>query len=123
MVLFMILDPKLREAVEKCDRWVDPLREVMLDVIVADSHKDNWDFMVERLARAMHWLDISLETIKTIDMREYAKVRSWLDQLADKARSRDSEGWDMLADRVVPSLINMVFTKYAKCIADDLPRW
>jgi hypothetical protein len=123
MVLSMILDSRLREAVEKCDRWVDPLREVMFDVIVADSVKWDWDFMIERLARARRWLDVSLETTKTIDMGEYAKVSSWLDQLADKARSKDGEGWDMLVDSIAPSLINMVFAKYAKCIADNLPRW
>jgi hypothetical protein len=123
MVLSMILDPKLREAVEKCDRWVDPLREVMFDVIVADSHKDNWDAVVVWLQRSFYWLDVSLATTKTIDMGEYAKVRSWLDQLVDKAKNKDEEGWGMLADRVVPFLIDMVFAKYAKCIADDLARW
>jgi hypothetical protein len=100
-------------------RGLDPgLREVMFDVIVADSFKDvNWGAVVERLNRARMWLSRSLELTRTIDMGEYAKVSSWLDQLADKARNEDREGWDMLVDRVVPSLINIVFTKYADCIA------
>ena len=112
------LDPRLREAVERCDRWIDPLMEVMLDVIVADSHKDvSWDAVVGRLSRARHWLSRSLELTETIDLGEYAKVSSWLDQLADKARGGDREGWDMIVDRVVPPLIDMVFAKYADCIA------
>jgi hypothetical protein len=123
MALSMILDPKLREVVEKCDRWVDPFREVMFDVIVANSHKGNWGVVVEWLSRARMWLGKSLDLTRTVDTGEYAKVGFLLDQLVDKAKKEDLEGWDMLIDSVVPFLIDMVFAKYAKCIADNLPRW
>jgi hypothetical protein len=115
----MYVDPRLREAVEKCDRWVDPLREVMFDVIVADSHKDDWGAVVEKLNRARMWLGKSLDLTGAVDMGEYAKVSSWLDQLVDKAKGKDREGWGMVIDRVVPSLIDMVFAKYAMCIAGN----
>jgi hypothetical protein len=117
MMQLSIPDPRLREAVLKCDRWIDPLREVMFDVIVADSHKDaNWMSVVDMVERARRWLSVALETTKTIEMGEYAMVGSLLDQLAEKARSRDRKGWEEVVEKVVPSLIDMVFSKYAICI-------
>jgi len=111
------LDPKLREAVERCDRWVDPFREVMFDVIVADSFKDtNWMVMVDMIERARRRLSVALETTKTIDMGEYALVSSWIDQLIDKAKKRDRKGWEEVVEKAVPGLIDMVFVKYAMCI-------
>jgi hypothetical protein len=49
-------------------------------------------------------------------MREHAMVSSWVSQLADRVRSRDRKGWEEVVERVVPSLINMVFIKYAECV-------
>jgi hypothetical protein len=110
------LDPRLREVVEKCDKWIDPLRKALFEVIVADSIRGDWDEMIERLFRALWLLDRSLEMTRTINMEEYAKTRSWLEQLQIKAGVRDMEGWNMIVARVVPSLIDMVFAKYAECV-------
>ena len=107
----------MKEVINGCDRWIDPLREVMFDVIVADSFKNvNWETVVERIKRARHWLSVALELTRTVDMREYAIVATWLDKLTEKAGDGDREGWDMLIDRVVPNLIDMVFEKYTACI-------
>jgi hypothetical protein len=42
-----------------------------------------------------------------------------LEQLQIKAGVRDMEGWNMIAARVVPSLIDMVFAKYAECVTSQ----
>jgi hypothetical protein len=32
----MRMEAWLKEAIDRCDRWIDPLREIMFDIIVAD---------------------------------------------------------------------------------------
>jgi len=111
------MEAGLKEAIDRCDRWIDPLREIMFDVIVADSYKDiSWEGMVDMVRRARRWLGVALETTRTIDTREYAMIDSWLDQLEKSAKNRDRKGWDMVVEKAVPGLIDIVFGKYAVCI-------
>jgi len=110
--------PKINiEKFKRCNKIIDPIREVMFEIILTDKYvlQRKWDMAKFSLDRAKYWLAYAEREGK---IREYyiGGLRRAILDMQSLLEEKDVDKWNAEMDFIIPDVINTVFLAFAECM-------
>ena len=99
------------DAFRKCNKYIDPLREVLFKIIVADAVAPDWDRTREFLKEAKEWLERAEQS--GLPFNETHLVWRRLEVLFPSIGDEDK--WFDETEWIVPDIIHIVFSLFLRC--------
>jgi hypothetical protein len=101
------------EKLREIDKIIDPLREVMFEIIVADECVaiNNWDHAKRHLWKAAMWLE-KARSIDELDPYYIDKLSNILNRLNELVEKKDRDEWEIEMDFIMPDVIDTVFLAF-----------
>ena len=107
--------PSLKEfeKLRKIDKVIDPIREVMFEIIVADECVaiNNWDRAKKHLWKAAMWLE-KAKSSDDPDSYYISKFDNILNKLNELVEKNDRDEWEIEMDFIMPDVIDTVFLAF-----------
>jgi hypothetical protein len=106
-------DPGDIEKFNRINKLIDPIREVMFEIVVADElvSLNEWDKAKRHLDRARIWLDKAKYTA-ALDQYYIIKLQNILAKLYELLREKNFGVWNDEMDYIMPDVINTVFLAF-----------
>ena len=109
-----------KENLEYCDKVIDPLREVVFEVVIADEHaaKGRYDEARYSLEKAENWLNRAKVFDPTRRVIPKYKIDLMIENINKLKKKVGEKDWKVTIDEMMPSMIRTVFTEHARCVCD-----
>jgi len=107
------------EKFNACDRLIDPLREIMFHIVIADEFAgiENWELVKIHLDRARSWLSYA-RGLKQLNQKYVDILADKVNKMYSLLENKNVDEWEAEMDLIIPSVIHVVFEAFAECLSN-----